>query len=307
MAECVLKDCLSLKQKEKILILTDKKRWHLSIPFFEVAEKMADTLLLMIPEGEYHGQEPPSLARKILKESDASLIFTTYSLTHTEAVKEACKVGARILSAPGIMKETLERAVLIDYAEQRKRMEEFLQRIKEKESVRIRTKRGTDIHFLVKGRRWLMDDGIPKRGTFSNLPAGELFIAPPEGVAEGVVFADSSVAGVKRRGEMRIEIKEGRVHSVKGEGASKFLRLLRKGEGCDVLAEFGIGFNKGARLCGNPLEDEKVWGTIHIAFGKNTSFGGANDAAIHIDCIIKEPDVYFDGVCIIKRGRHHEV
>jgi leucyl aminopeptidase (aminopeptidase T) len=103
-------------------------------------------------------------------------------------VKEACRAGARILSAPGILRQTLLRAVFIDYLEQREKMEKFLRIIKGKERVRIKTGKGTNISFSVKGRSWHMDDGMPQRGSFSNLPAGELFIAPIEGVAEGVVF-----------------------------------------------------------------------------------------------------------------------
>lgn len=40
------------------------------------------------------------------------------------------------------------------------------------------------------------------------------------------------------------------------------------------MAEFGIGTNYKAKLVGLILEDEKVFGTIHIAFGNNLSMGG---------------------------------
>ena len=40
------------------------------------------------------------------------------------------------------------------------------------------------------------------------------------------------------------------------------------------MAEFGIGTNDKAILTGVILEDEKVMGTIHIAFGDNKSMGG---------------------------------
>lgn len=38
---------------------------------------------------------------------------------------------------------------------------------------------------------------------------------------------------------------------------------------------------------GNVLEDERVFGTVHIAFGSNKSFGGETEANVHIDCVVK--------------------
>ena len=69
-----------------------------------------------------------------------------------------------------------------------------------------------------------------------------------------------------------------------------------------ITAELGIGTNHAAVLCGNILEDEKVYGTVHIAFGSNTSFGGTNKADCHMDGIILEPDLYLDDELIMKKG-----
>ena len=51
------------------------------------------------------------------------------------------------------------------------------------------------------------------------------------------------------------------------------------------------------------LEDEKAWGTVHIAFGSNTSFGGTNKADCHMDGIILKPDLYLDEEKIMEKGR----
>ena len=47
---------------------------------------------------------------------------------------------------------------------------------------------------------------------------------------------------------------------------------------------------------------EKVYGTVHIAFGTNTSFGGTNKAECHMDGIILEPTLYLDEVKVIENG-----
>jgi len=70
-----------------------------------------------------------------------------------------------------------------------------------------------------------------------------------------------------------------------------------------TLCEFGIGTNYKAKITGNVLEDEKVMGSIHVAFGNNLGFGGRNNAKIHLDGIVKRPSVWFDKKLIIKSGK----
>ncbi|MNW67062.1 hypothetical protein D3C74_456000 [compost metagenome] len=50
------------------------------------------------------------------------------------------------------------------------------------------------------------------------------------------------------------------------------------------------------------LEDEKVYGTIHVAFGSNNTFGGIVAAGVHIDAVVMKPDVYIDGKIIMRAG-----
>ncbi len=69
------------------------------------------------------------------------------------------------------------------------------------------------------------------------------------------------------------------------------------------VAEFGIGTNDRAPLSGVILEDEKVMGTIHIAFGDNKSMGGSVRVASHLDGLVKQPTVWFDDRLIMNDGR----
>lgn len=57
-------------------------------------------------------------------------------------------------------------------------------------------------------------------------------------------------------------------------------------------------------LSGNPLEDEKALGTVHIAIGDNKSFGGKVEASVHLDGIMKNPILVIDGRTVIKNGTH---
>ncbi len=69
-----------------------------------------------------------------------------------------------------------------------------------------------------------------------------------------------------------------------------------------MIAELGIGTNRGATLTGNILEDEKVFGTVHIAFRTSTSIGGSNLSSVHIDGMLLQPTVELDGHLLIRDG-----
>lgn len=99
---------------------------------------------------------------------------------------------------------------------------------------------------------------------------------PEEGKSEGILVVDASVAGIGTLQQpIKITIKNG--FAVKMEGGKEadqlFAMLSRFGKDGMNVAEFGIGTNHAAQIIGNILEDEKVLGTAHVAFGNNISMG----------------------------------
>jgi leucyl aminopeptidase (aminopeptidase T) len=58
---------------------------------------------------------------------------------------------------------------------------------------------------------------------------------------------------------------------------------------CRNIAELGIGTNDKASRPDNVLEAEKILGTIHIALGDNTGFGGTVSAPFHEDYVFYQP------------------
>jgi len=56
-------------------------------------------------------------------------------------------------------------------------------------------------------------------------------------------------------------------------------------------------------LTGVTLEDEKIYGTIHIAFGSNDTFGGTVAAGVHLDAVVLEPELYLDDRLVVGQGR----
>ena len=56
-----------------------------------------------------------------------------------------------------------------------------------------------------------------KKGDFSNLPAGEAYIAPVEGTAHGLIVVDGAMAGVgKVLKPLKLFVKNGYVTKIEG-------------------------------------------------------------------------------------------
>jgi leucyl aminopeptidase (aminopeptidase T) len=51
------------------------------------------------------------------------------------------------------------------------------------------------------------------------------------------------------------------------------------------------------------LEDEKILGTVHVAFGASIAIGGTVSVPIHLDCVVTEASLTVDGTPVLDEGR----
>ena len=295
-----LRKCLGLKKGESFLVITDKKLLGLGREFLKAADKITNkTRLIEIPIPKVSGTEPSKEIAKEMINYDAEILVTAKSLSHTNARINACKKGARIITMPGITKEILERTIDIDYNKLMKTHKKLGDIIDKGKKVKIKTTKGTNLTFSIKGRKAFGRDAglFAKKGSFGNLPTGEIFVAPVEGTAEGVYVVDASFASIgKLKNPIKLYVKNGNAIKIKGPKAEELEKLLDSvGKKARNIAEFGIGTNEKAKITGNILEDEKVIGTCHIALGNNIGFGGKTSVQLHLDGVIKNPEIYIDG------------
>lgn len=259
---------------------------------------------MVMEERSRSGEEPPAAVAAAMEAAQAVVCVTEHSLTHTNARKRAAAAGARVATMPGITEDMfLNGAVTADYLQVKELTEQLTARLTQARHVRVE-KAGRALEFSIENR-----DGVPSTGMFvepgqsGNLPSGEAYIAPVEGSASGQLLADGSVAGYGvLAAPLLLTVEQGRLVQAEGDGAKELLEMLGDGDG-RWLGEFGIGTNDKARITGVVLEDEKVFGTIHVAFGSNNTFGGQIAAGVHIDIVVKEPDVYLDGQLIMSQGK----
>ena len=69
-----------------------------------------------------------------------------------------------------------------------------------------------------------------------------------------------------------------------------------------TIAELGIGTNENAEITGNVLEDEKVLGTAHIAFGASAGIGGTVTVPVHLDVVVLTPTLHVGATLVVSDG-----
>ncbi|MDH5815461.1 MAG: aminopeptidase [Candidatus Nezhaarchaeota archaeon] len=307
-AEMVVKTCLGVRAGEKFLVITDTESEVIGRAIAESGwEVGAETILVVMRPRTRHGEEPPEPIAVMWPKADVFVAPTKYSLTHTQARKRATEMGARGATMPMITLDIFIEGMSVDYNMVKSNCDRLLKALRGSREIRVTSPLGTDIKFLVEGREFIADTGILiERGSFGNLPAGEVFVAPIEGTANGVVVFDGAIAGVGTlKVPVKVLIRDGLAVEFEGEDEAQRLKQLLSSVGMKEafnVAEFGIGTNPGAKIVGNILMDEKVYGTIHIAFGDNSTIGGRIKAGIHLDGIVTKPTVYVDDKMIMKDG-----
>ena len=171
--------------------------------------------------------------------------------------------------------------------------------------ARITCPLGSDLRLGIEGRTAIPDAGeLTAPGAFGNLPCGEGFIAPVEGSGEGTLVVAGSIAGIGKVAEpVTLSVGEGHLREASGAEGARLLELLSAhGPDGTNVAELGIGTNEKATLTGEILEDEKILGTAHVAFGASAGIGGTVQVPVHLDCVVLDPDVTVDGEPLVRGG-----
>ncbi len=311
-SEIAIRDCMGLQAGETVLVITDEPLRKIGYSLWEASKRLnaKESILTEIQPRKTNGEEPPAQIAELMKSVDIVLCPTSKSLTHTDARRAASALGVRIATLPGVTEEIMIRCMNADYSKIARRTFDLCKMMEKTKVIRVKTSIGTDITMPIQGREAHASSGIfREKGQSGNLPTGEAYLAPLEGKSNGVIVVDGSMAGVGMvNTPIKITVKDGYAEEITGGPESeKLIKLLEPhGKEGRNVAEFGIGTNDKAILTGLILEDEKVMGTIHIAFGDNKSMGGTVRVASHLDGLIKNPDVWFDDNMIMKDGKFVE-
>ena len=306
-AKKLIVDCMGTKEDEKLLIVTDEKKFEIGYGFAVAGRELGYNTTFVEAASQTKG-EPSAPVAAAMAEADVEFLITSMSYSHVKARIAAPEKGVRVASMPMLTTEIAQDYLNADYPFIKKVSEKLADMLGRAKSVRVRTEKGTDITLGLEGRPGHADTGLlTEAGALGNLPAGEAYIAPLEDVGTGTIVVDGCIAYMGMiEDDITLTLENGRIVNIAGGKSAEDLKafLSDKDEEATGIAEFGIGTNPAAKIIGHPLVDEKVWGTIHIAFGMNSSMGGTRDSNIHYDCIINQPTVWIDGVMVLENGKH---
>jgi leucyl aminopeptidase (aminopeptidase T) len=301
--ETVLSRCLGVRAGEEVVVVADPSSRTLGRMFYAAARAAgAEPVLAYMEERANDGAEPPAPVAAAMAAADVLIAPTTRSLSHTAARRAATAAGARGATLPGVTEDMLARLMSVDFDVLSERCAAVAGLLETADEARVTCPKGTDLTLDLRGRHGIPDDGdLTGERAFGNLPCGEGFIAPAGG--GGCLFAVSLANLALPEAPVELEVADGRLGAAHGPDGAAFAAIL-DGAGPDGrnLAELGVGTNDHAQLTGNILEDEKILGTVHVAFGASASIGGTVQVPVHLDVLIEDASLTIGGTPVLDGG-----
>jgi leucyl aminopeptidase (aminopeptidase T) len=281
--------------------------------FEAIGQKMksVDAILLATSLSRTHSKETVELFSPHSKEMIRKLQEIRRKIRETEFLGQA-----RVISITSTKPEVFTQgAALENYNEMRERTERLAEVLRKVEKVSISSPTGTNLELFLRSDHILLETGlVNKPGSASNFPFGECGGPVHLKGTKGRLVIDGVSTLIGRiENPITVDIENGKVTKIQGkEEANKLKEILDKvneeeqkrnpgsKHNAYVVAEFSLGTNRMAYrekngkkiLPSTSLEAEKLEGTFHIAFGKNTILGLSpedpdyNNIAVHIDNVI---------------------
>lgn len=310
--EILLEICGDCKKDEKILFVTDRYLSSIAQRMYDESTEYPNRKIVTIhKERQMHGEDPEDEIALAMKESDVIYGITKFSLFHTKARRDAAANGSRFVNMVDYNMQMLEPGSSLDcnFVGIGEICTRIANTLTNKKICRITTAKGTDFTCSIEGIPPTPQYGRSfKPGQGSSPPDIECATCAVEGTANGIVYIDGSIPHPKLgliHDEIKLIIKDGKIIDISGGKQAEILARLFKDfndPAIYIVGEIGIGLNPKCTLSGSMLEDEGALGTVHIATGSNTTFGGKTTSAYHMDHVFKDPTLTVDGVYILKNG-----
>ena len=258
---------------------------------------------------------PQEVLTAALKETEAWIEFNNKWLLYSTPYDIALAENKRLrhVCLVGMNSEMMVRCIgRVDHAILGKFLARLLELTIKTKQWRFTTPAGEDIEFESSAdtnRIYGMDDGYAKEPG-SHMMAGQIGWTPEWDTINGTIVFDGSISpplGLLSE-PVTLRIKKGRVERIEGgKEARQFEDWLKSFEDPQmfVLAHVCWGFNPGARLTGDVLEDERVWGATEWGLGNIGSCLVQPDgipAASHSDGICLNTSAWLDGEQLLREG-----
>lgn len=310
---------MNLNKVDAVLVITDEYTKNIGNAFHDAAIDYGCTAqIYLLPEKMRPLSEIPTEMSMVAK--GKTIVINTFKGFGEETpfrskwIKEMVATKSiRVGHGPSITKSMMiEGPMNADYEKMVETADKMIKSFNNAKIVDITAPGGSDIVMDIEDRAFSTDTKIIKHPLFANLPCGEIWCAPIESSANGIIVCDGSIGDIgKVKKPLKISVKNGKIIKLKSEDqklVEEVEKLTSLDEEARIIGELGIGLNPGAKLSGILLEDEKALHTAHIAFGNNEEMnGGQNKSKTHRDFLFYKPTIkvtYKDGSSkiLVKNG-----
>ena len=195
------------------------------------------------------------------------------------------------------------------------RLQVFMRRVaaltREAKTMRVTTPAGTDVRFEIDPVHYVACDCGDASFPAVHMLTGQINVVPRFGSIQGTIVFDGCVTppfGRVPDAPIRLRVKDGVIAGAEGgEDAAVYEAYLRQfnDPGMLKMAHLSYGFNPGAQLTGNIVEDERVWGATEWGIGYVSDVDApphGQDAVSHSDGICLRSTVFLDERCILREG-----
>lgn len=312
---------LHIKPGEEVVISADSgSDWRVVVATAQ-AVKMANAkpLVLWFNMARGVGMEaerdiPVKSIRAAILNSDVWIEFNKSWLLYSSIYEEAMKTGRiRYLILVGMdadmMVRMIERVNIEALLEFQKKLQSIIASSRE---FTLTSPEGTHMTFENELSRPVLVEGeVLGPGDYALI--GQVDWAPIEESINGIFVVDGSIYPPEDLGSLRkpvkITIEKGRIVKIEGGRDAEILRKWLEELGDPNMynvAHIALGCHPNAKLTGNILEDERVWGAVDWGFGSQSpSFKGKlGIAASHFDAVALETTLEVDGEPLIRNGEY---
>jgi 2,5-dihydroxypyridine 5,6-dioxygenase len=310
-AQKMVDDCTQVKRGEIVLIVTDTVTPTSIAEVLAIAcrERGAEPIIMIINPLPVEQNDPSQLVGEAMQKAHVIFWVCSRSNYHSPSRLKALKAGARYFIFTELTEDLMFKgAIEANFQETKGLIEKTANALGKAKEARVTTPAGTDLYLDFRGR----PEKVLNRNAICDGPGDskgiilEAAISPAVGTAQGVVVCDAHVTLFKPglvKEPIRCVIKDGAIVKLEGGGEAARLAGLLKAFNDPLVynvAELGIGLNPKSQMIGVKTQDKSVYGTCHIGFGSNITWGGDIKAATHYDLVLYAPKIALDGVTILE-------
>jgi len=217
----------------------------------------------------------------------------------------------------GVPQEKLAKifwdGVNVDYTELQAAGEAVRAALINGKELQITTPSGTNLKMRIEGRPVFVSDGVisdedlqqGNAGCLVWLPAGEVYVTPIPGTAEGKLVVKQQFFQGKEIQGLTLEFKDGKLVSMTADSGLAPLEeyYAAIGTGKDIFSVVDLGINPNVSLV--PNSRMVAWmsaGTITVGIGDNTWAGGENNSPFEFYAHLSGGTLKVDGKVLVKDG-----